>query len=142
MTAEQLAADACAREPIHIPGSIQPHGALLVVASDGDQVLQASANAAQVLGMAAAPQRSRELDAALPDMLQAVAQGREGVLQQPLACGARLLQLSAHATSQGLVLELEPLDLSEMRTLDALYPRLRSFLDHVEGEDDVALLGR
>ena len=23
--------DACAREPIHIPGSIQPHGVLLVV---------------------------------------------------------------------------------------------------------------
>lgn len=142
MTPEEQAADACAREPIHIPGTIQPHGALLVVDADDGRVLQASANAAQVLGLPSAPQHSRELDAALPDMLSAVAQGREGVLQQPLACGARMLQLSAHATPQGLVLELEPLDLSEMRTLDALYPRLRSFLDHVEGEDDVALLGR
>ena len=142
MTAFDLAVDACAREPIHIPGSIQPHGALLVTDLEGDRVLQASANAAAVLGLAAAPTRSGELDPALPSMLAGMASGEDGVLQQPLACGARLLQLSAHATPQGLVLELEPLDLGEMRTLDALYPRLRSFLDHVEGEDEVALLGR
>ncbi len=40
----------CDREPIHIPGSIQPHGALLTLA--GGHVAQASANAEQWLGAA------------------------------------------------------------------------------------------
>lgn len=43
--------DACAREPIHIPGSIQPHGILLVIDPATGLVLQASANAgAELLG--------------------------------------------------------------------------------------------
>jgi light-regulated signal transduction histidine kinase (bacteriophytochrome) len=40
----------CDREPIHIPGSIQPHGALLSLA--GGRVAQASANAQEWLGAA------------------------------------------------------------------------------------------
>ncbi len=40
----------CDREPIHIPGSVQPHGALLALA--GERVAQASANAAEWLGAA------------------------------------------------------------------------------------------
>ncbi|HEY9240310.1 MAG TPA: hypothetical protein VIP10_15805, partial [Burkholderiaceae bacterium] len=40
----------CASEPIHIPGSIQPHGALLVVDPVSHRLLQASANAAELLG--------------------------------------------------------------------------------------------
>jgi len=42
--------DNCAREPIHVPGSVQPRGVLLVVQDDGAVVLQASANVATVLG--------------------------------------------------------------------------------------------
>lgn len=44
--------DACAREPIHIPGSIQPHGALLVIAPDSGRIVQASRTAAALLGVA------------------------------------------------------------------------------------------
>jgi len=40
----------CEREQIHLAGSIQPHGALLVVREFDQVVLQASANAAQFLG--------------------------------------------------------------------------------------------
>jgi chemotaxis family two-component system sensor kinase Cph1 len=43
------AVDACDREPIHIPGSIQPHGFLLALDSDG-RIAQASTNAAPALG--------------------------------------------------------------------------------------------
>lgn len=42
--------DNCAREPIHIPGSVQPRGVLLVVQDDGGVVLQASTNVETVLG--------------------------------------------------------------------------------------------
>ncbi|HVI55367.1 MAG TPA: GAF domain-containing protein [Luteibacter sp.] len=42
---------ACDREPIHIPGSIQPHGVLIVVDARTRTILQVSENAADVLGV-------------------------------------------------------------------------------------------
>ncbi|MCB7135337.1 SpoIIE family protein phosphatase [Cellulosimicrobium marinum] len=44
--------DNCAREPIHVPGMIQPRGALLVVREADGTVLQVSENVDQVLGTA------------------------------------------------------------------------------------------
>ena len=41
----------CEREQIHLAGSIQPHGALLVVREADGVVVQASANAAGFLGL-------------------------------------------------------------------------------------------
>jgi light-regulated signal transduction histidine kinase (bacteriophytochrome)/CheY-like chemotaxis protein len=40
----------CDREPIHIPGSIQPHGCLLACDATGAAVVRHSANAAEMLG--------------------------------------------------------------------------------------------
>ena len=45
----------CEREQIHLAGSIQPHGALLVLRERGHVVVQASANAAAFLGLAHDP---------------------------------------------------------------------------------------
>ena len=42
--------DNCAREPIHIPGSIQPHGVLLALDPAQLQIVQCSSNAPQWLG--------------------------------------------------------------------------------------------
>jgi two-component system, chemotaxis family, sensor kinase Cph1 len=42
--------DNCAREPIHMPGSIQPRGVLAVVREPDFDVLQVSANVADLLG--------------------------------------------------------------------------------------------
>jgi light-regulated signal transduction histidine kinase (bacteriophytochrome) len=42
----------CEREQIHLAGSIQPHGALLVVREPDQTIIQASANAAAFLGIA------------------------------------------------------------------------------------------
>jgi two-component system, chemotaxis family, sensor kinase Cph1 len=41
----------CEREQIHLAGSIQPHGALLLINSDNHQILQASANLPHLLGL-------------------------------------------------------------------------------------------
>ena len=41
----------CEREEIHLAGSIQPHGALLVISEPDHVVIQASANAASFLGL-------------------------------------------------------------------------------------------
>jgi chemotaxis family two-component system sensor kinase Cph1 len=45
----------CEREPIHLAGSIQPNGALLVAREPDLVVVQASANAADFLGLPASP---------------------------------------------------------------------------------------
>lgn len=42
----------CEREQIHLPGSIQPHGAVLVMQGDGLRVVQASANLRAITGIA------------------------------------------------------------------------------------------
>src|SRR6195952_3331075 len=42
--------DNCAREPIHIPGSIQPRGVLAVVRESDFQIRQISANVGELLG--------------------------------------------------------------------------------------------
>ncbi len=55
----------CEREPIHIPGSIQPHG-VLIVASLPDRIVRyASANSEPLLGMSAASILGRPLVACL-----------------------------------------------------------------------------
>lgn len=41
----------CAVEPIHIPGSIQPHGALISIKADTFEILQVSVNSKQIFGI-------------------------------------------------------------------------------------------
>ena len=55
----------CAQEPIHIPGSVQPHGVLLAVEPVSGQVVQVSANSGQVLGIEPAGILGRSLDLVL-----------------------------------------------------------------------------
>jgi two-component system, chemotaxis family, sensor kinase Cph1 len=40
----------CDREPIHIPGQIQPHGVLLVLQDPGLNIIQVSSNTEEVIG--------------------------------------------------------------------------------------------
>ena len=49
-TGEPVDLDNCHREPIHIPGSIQPHGCLLAIDPTTLQVIVASANCADFFG--------------------------------------------------------------------------------------------
>jgi diguanylate cyclase (GGDEF)-like protein/PAS domain S-box-containing protein len=56
---------ACEREPIHIPGTIQPHGALLAARADSLLVSHASANLQTVLGCAVDGVLGRPLEQAI-----------------------------------------------------------------------------
>ncbi len=51
----QVDLDNCAREPIHVPGYIQPHGVLLAMRAGGSVISQVSNNTTEVLGIE--PQR-------------------------------------------------------------------------------------
>ncbi|WP_372173151.1 bacteriophytochrome BphP [Xanthomonas euvesicatoria] len=48
---EPLDMDVCAREPIHIPGLIQPYGVLLVIEPADGRIVQASSTAADLIGV-------------------------------------------------------------------------------------------
>lgn len=47
----EAALDACGREPVHVPGAIQPHGALIAMDELLQQVRQVSANLESILGV-------------------------------------------------------------------------------------------
>ena len=103
----------CEREEIHLAGSIQPHGALLVVSEPDHRVVQASANAAaflnlkQVIGMPLAEFDGDLLFRILPH-LDSTSQG------MPIAVRCRIGSPSAEfdgllhrPPAGGLVIELE-----------------------------------
>ena len=53
----------CEREQIHLPGSIQPHGALLVLKEPSLEIERASVNAAEFLGVASTPLIGQSVEA-------------------------------------------------------------------------------
>lgn len=58
----QAAYDACAREPIHLSGAIQPHGALLAFAPRTGAIAAASDNAGELFGTDAAALLGHPID--------------------------------------------------------------------------------
>jgi light-regulated signal transduction histidine kinase (bacteriophytochrome) len=47
----EMALADCAREPIRVPGAIQPHGVLLALSGEPLRIDQVSANCARTLGL-------------------------------------------------------------------------------------------
>lgn len=113
--ASQLDLSNCDREPIHIPGSIQPHGVLLTFDESG-RVLQASENTRGVLGREAEKLLSRDLADALGN--DAAGAIRERIARNPLTNAAsyvsevsvtgRPFLAIAHEHDGVTILELEP----------------------------------
>ncbi|KMM47263.1 histidine kinase [Cellulomonas sp. A375-1] len=62
---EPVDLDNCAREPIHVPGSVQPHGVLLAVTEPELVVEHVSANVADLLGRSVQDTLGADLDAVL-----------------------------------------------------------------------------
>ena len=112
----RVSSSACDREPIHIPGAIQPHGALIAVAIDGQGVTHASANLAAILGQQAEIVLGRPLHAAIGEAAShALMQGseRNGKLlgQACVVPGpeGRSLHLQAHRSGAHICIDIEPL---------------------------------
>ncbi len=105
----------CDREPIHLAGSVQPHGALLRLDREGAVVVQASRNSAGVLGLAPAALIGGHLGALLPALAEAVAALRSQLQGTPLPLRLQLsgrpLEGLLHREPAGtLVIELAPAD--------------------------------
>ncbi len=112
----------CERELIHLAGSVQPHGALLVLTSPGLRIVQASANSAAVLGTPVAALLERpvaELGGDLAAWLETLGPGPgdepvAGLCRLGAAAAARRFEATAHrlavAGGERWIVELEPLD--------------------------------
>lgn len=107
----------CDREPIHIPGLIQPHGVLLVMQEPDFCMVQVSANVETVLGLP--PEQL--LDRCIADLLSAdqVEVFQEALLRDDLETNplfvfplrfnhGKLFDAVAHRMSGWVILELEP----------------------------------
>ncbi|MCW2285007.1 light-regulated signal transduction histidine kinase (bacteriophytochrome) [Rhodoblastus acidophilus] len=117
----------CDREPIHIPASVQPHGALLALDPETLQIIQAGGDTAGILGHAPETLPGRDLQSCLPrDLEQRVKSllENEGPIVRPLHAftletrDGRTADALVHESSGLVVLELEPIQ--ESNPEDAL----------------------
>jgi chemotaxis family two-component system sensor kinase Cph1 len=108
----------CDREPIHIPGSIQPHGVLIVADRQGLVTEQVAGDARSLIGMDAEQAFGQPLSAILDADSGAFVAARLGVPSTFVAPVMRLgvrsrqgsveLDLTIHATDRTVIVELEP----------------------------------
>ena len=130
---------ACEREPIHMSGAIQPHGALFVVDPGSGRILQAAVGdaglgvtgadtvgrpLADVLGSGAAP-----LFDGLADRLPAAA----GVIHLGvLGSDGTTHHVVAHRSDDAIIVELEQAAAGDPATFDDVHPRVSRFLDGLQ----------
>lgn len=136
--------EACASEPIRIPGAIQPHGALLVLDTETFDCLNVSSNLSDVTGIKlTAGDRVTAADKELCNLVTAIANEVRGgsVILRLVGLHGMTFHLHAHITSQGMIVEFEPTQHAEAR-LESLYPRLRQFLDSLAQAADIEMMAR
>jgi light-regulated signal transduction histidine kinase (bacteriophytochrome)/CheY-like chemotaxis protein len=110
----------CDREPIHIPGSIQPHGCLLACDGSVATIRRHSANAGAMLGVGAGDLNGRKLDELIGerqahDVRNAIAkwgnQKRPGLLMDfRIAHVATPFNIAVHRHQGINIIEFEPVD--------------------------------
>lgn len=134
--------ETCAQEPIRIPGSIQPHGALLVLSEPDLRILQASRNIGGLIGIEPEALLGRPLSGLLPDFSDAEFRRRLGtedlynnplyVLTLRLGAPPRSFTTLVHRTKQALILELEAAATVDDLTFRNLYTVVRGVLAELQ----------
>ena len=148
-SADQLDLSSCDREPIHIPGGIQPHGFLFNVSQDSFRVRQASENVAALFGRALDDILGRPLDELIgAEHTQLVARSllNASHLSQPVYAGAIALGTSGyfdiivHRSGKATRIQFEPVQRSgaaDFRLLYAVMGRFLKTLSHVDSVDAI-----
>jgi two-component system, chemotaxis family, sensor kinase Cph1 len=108
----------CDREPIHIPGSIQPHGVLLVIERNSRVVEQVAGDILKYLGRVAADALGQPVDGLLDDdacdFVRAQLEVSASFVAPVVRLGVRArappatFDLTLHAVDQTAMLEFEP----------------------------------
>lgn len=121
----------CAREPIRIPGGIQPYGALLVFDPADARLIQASANAAAYLGADISSGMSLSdlpCGTELAGHLAAWDFSAEATFVRSYNVSGRRYDVLAHRTPQGTIVEYETSEPEDDIALAVQYPGIRAFL--------------
>ncbi len=134
VTAKNVDLTNCDQEQIQYPGSIQPHGAMLVLSEPELCVLQASANTADLLGVAAESLLGRELRAVLSEAEIATLRSRlskDQIAGAPLhilrkEIGSREFDCLAHRFDGVLILEFDARPQAANSSILDLYAELQS----------------
>lgn len=142
----------CDREPIHTPGTIQAHGALLALHGPDFTVVQASANTVEWFGLEAAQVLGRPLSAVLTGeawarVLSALSQGdlrTVNPVRLTLGEGARARPVNAllHRQEDTFLLEVEARDAEGGLSAMDLFAQVRvSMARFLNADTVVALCG-
>lgn len=125
----------CAREPIHIPGAVQPNGVLIAVSDPELRITQISASVENVVGRAASSLLGHALcdlldvsSLGLPPVPAGEALGQHNPVHVEVA--GRPFEAVLHRSGERLIVELEPALKDEQVTSDArdVYHRLNHAL--------------
>lgn len=109
----RLELSSCDTEPIHVPGAIQPHGALVAFCEPEFTVVQASANVSNLLGIGLQAVLNGTiadvLGAPAAAMVTAALQADDLLLENPLllTIRGRTFEGSVHRNRAAIILELE-----------------------------------
>ncbi|MCB8819025.1 ATP-binding protein [Microvirga rosea] len=144
---------ACDREPIHIPGSIQPYGMLLALNLSDQTVTYASANTAPTFGLTNSSILGRVFRETLPemaglleaDLVPPEERGNTRFLRTitlDTAHGRKTFDAVVHNTAGQAILELEEIQQGTATTFDALHPTLRRFVEQLQAATSVDELCR
>ncbi|MGF6774685.1 chemotaxis family two-component system sensor kinase Cph1 [Paraburkholderia sp. GAS199] len=145
----------CAREPIHIPGGIQPHGFLFSIAPDGS-MLQVSANISALSGLTAEQALGRPIADVVGQewaakIIEALAQNPEADL--PFYIGSmsdpRLNDVArptpfaviVHRHRGLAIVELEPAR-GTMDVFASMYPLVRTFINRLQDVQTIEALAQ
>jgi light-regulated signal transduction histidine kinase (bacteriophytochrome)/CheY-like chemotaxis protein len=120
----------CDREPIHIPGAILPHGAMLVLDADTLEVLQAAGDTSRLLGVPLGDLLGQSVATLFrPDQIEnlrglaaalALVKPRHLLDPQLRVIAGQPLDASLHRSAGSLVLEFEAADPSDRFAADPL----------------------
>lgn len=140
----------CDKEPIHIPGAVQPHGVLLILQEPALTLCQVSENAGALIGVEARALLGRTLESLLPETQ---APGvRASLLSERLQdnnpleltirgeCRERTFNGIAHRHQGRLFLELEPSSTQEALPFFGFYHQARGAMARLRDAKDLRAL--
>ena len=130
----------CDREPIRIPGSIQPHGVLLALDPDTFAVLQVAGDSARILGQPPAVLLGKSIEASLGSVAierLSLMTASQPLLPRPsfifdIAIDNLALDVSAHVSGGLTILEFEPRSgaaTNGIATVQSMVARLQTSTD-------------
>lgn len=124
----------CDREPIHIPGSIQPHGLLLVLRPDNLQVAHASRNAASTLGLnhVVGQTLGDLLGSALAGCVRQHSDTPQPVLVQTVRTTGETFRAIVHRRGPDVILELEKAGTGDDVSFPNLYGMVWTFMSQIQ----------